>query len=73
MVEDDRTLSGKQIISAGDWADCYICEQIFKRKRLTKRYCSNCHNAFCEGEHGNFEGGRVAVCVRCFSSTSIKK
>lgn len=59
--------SGKEIIDEGDWANCKISETIFKRKRLTKRYCFHCHSGFCEGEHGTFEGKKFAVCINCYN------
>lgn len=73
MNNVNTNLSGKEIIYSGEWAYCHICEHIFKRKRETKRYCSHCHNAFCEGEHGNFEGGRIGLCVICFSIPNNQK
>ncbi len=47
------------------WVPCRICQEVFLRIRLTKRYCATCKRAFCEGEHGNFAGRGVAVCVQC--------
>lgn len=43
---------------------CRICEVVFKRLRLTLRYCNSCGTAFCEGEHGSFAAG-VGTCIRC--------
>ena len=63
-------MDDKEKINEGDWVNCYICEQVFKRKRETKRYCNDCKRGFCEGEHGTFEGGKVAYCVKC---RSLKK
>jgi hypothetical protein len=54
-------------IKAGEAAACHICAHVFKRIRFTWRYCNECHKAFCEGEHGTFEGGKVGVCVRCYN------
>ena len=48
------------------WVPCRICRQIFLRLRLTARYCATCSRGFCEGEHGNFVGRGVGVCVRCY-------
>ncbi len=59
----------KEIISKGEWADCYICKNVFLRLRKTKRYCNTCKTAFCEGEHGSFSGGTVGVCVLCNSNS----
>lgn len=56
----------KHIITVDkEWADCYICEDVFLRKRKTKRYCNSCDKGFCEGEHGSFTGGRVGICLIC--------
>ena len=66
-MSEPNEKSGKQIIEEGGWAECYICRGVFKRKRETARYCKHCEKGFCEGEHGTFEGGRFAVCIRCYS------
>jgi hypothetical protein len=57
----------ERIIAGEPWVECYICREIFKRKRETARYCNICGHGFCEGEHGTFEGGRFGLCVRCYS------
>lgn len=44
----------KERIAKGQWANCWICEKVFQRKRETRRYCSVCERGFCEGEHGSF-------------------
>lgn len=58
------TESGKDLIESGNWAMCWICETVFRRKRETKRYCSKCLRGWCEGEHGNFayNTGKCIVC-----------
>lgn len=56
--------TARQIIEAGDWANCWICEEVFARKRETRRYCSKCDRGFCEGEHGNFSRG-TGHCIIC--------
>ena len=56
--------TAKQLIENGEWADCYICSDAFRRRRQTKRYCHTCEQGFCEGEHGNFAYG-VGKCVIC--------
>ena len=58
--------SGKEIIQRGEWADCFICAGVYKRRRQTARYCLHCKRAFCEGEHGTFEGKGFGVCVKCY-------
>jgi len=37
------------------WVPCRICWRLFERLRLTARYCHQCHEGFCEGEHGRFD------------------
>ena len=54
----------KKIMDDGVWVPCRICEEIFLRLRLTKRYCNTCKRAFCEGEHGNFAGRGPAACIQ---------
>ena len=54
----------KKIMDDGVWVPCRICEEIFLRIRLTRRYCNTCKRAFCEGEHGGFSGRGPAVCVQ---------
>jgi len=62
--DTDQAKIGREV-----WVPCRICWGIFERVRLTARYCNNCGRGFCEGEHGSFAGGRVAMCVRCYSRT----
>ena len=47
MTDEDR-------IKAGEWVPCRLCEDAFRRKRETRRFCHICPQAACEGEHGNF-------------------
>ena len=61
-----QSKSDKERIESGEWVTCYICEHVFKRKRETARYCYHCHQGFCEGEHGTFEGGKIGVCIKCY-------
>ena len=68
-----RKRAGKALIEADTWASCWICESIFRRKRETFRYCIDCSDGFCEGEHGTFahRRGRVNVgrCILCIGKT----
>jgi hypothetical protein len=57
-------MTDKDLIDAGEWVPCRICESAFRRKRETKRYCGKCLNATCEGEHGNFAYNQF-TCVIC--------
>ena len=56
--------TAEERIKAGNWANCWICESVFQRRRETRRYCSKCHRGFCEGEHGNFayQTGKCVIC-----------
>ncbi len=56
--------TAKELIEQGEWADCWICYEVFRRRRQTLRYCHNCERGFCEGEHGNFSRG-VGTCIVC--------
>ena len=55
----------EKILEKRPWVNCYICEEIFLRKRETKRYCNTCERGFCEGEHGSFAGRKVGHCIVC--------
>lgn len=66
-MKDDKTK-----IEAGEWAQCWICEKVFRRKRETLRYCHKCQRGFCEGEHGNFAHG-VGKCVVCGATKADKE
>ena len=65
----EECLTGKQLIEDGEWATCYICEAVFRRKRETLRYCGTCHHGYCEGEHGSFAAFSAqrgpAQCIIC--------
>jgi hypothetical protein len=56
--------SDKERIESGEWADCWICSAVFRRRRQTLRYCYKCKRGFCEGEHGNFSRN-VGTCIVC--------
>ena len=60
---DDRR-NDRQKIESGIAVPCRICENAFRRLRLTLRYCIQCNHGFCDGEHGNFAPGR-GRCVQC--------
>jgi hypothetical protein len=46
------------------WVPCRICWTVFARVRLTARYCNQCLQGFCDGEHGNMPGGS-GICLVC--------
>jgi hypothetical protein len=60
---------GQHIIDQGEWADCWICEDVFRRRTQTKRYCAKCQRAFCEGWHGSLARG-YGTCIICLQQTS---
>lgn len=55
-MNENEPRTAKERIETGEWVHCRLCEVIFKRKRETMRYCHQCGDAFCEGEHGTFDG-----------------
>ena len=68
-----KKLTDKEKILNGEWVECYICSQIFYRKRETGLYCSTCERGFCIGEHGTFLHGNVGCCLGCNSSILKKE
>lgn len=66
--------SDKEIIMDDDWADCWICATVFRRRRQTQRYCGSptCERGACEGEHGSFSSGRLFLCVACQLRSNMK-
>jgi hypothetical protein len=52
-------------IAEGIGVPCRICDSVFRRIRVTWRYCAACHHGFCEGEHGSFARGGRGTCVQC--------
>jgi hypothetical protein len=66
--DEDRT--DKDKIEDEIAVPCRLCENAFRRLRLTLRYCMQCQRGFCDGEHGNFLiTGRppkaIGRCVQC--------
>jgi hypothetical protein len=61
----DKENDDKKKIDAGIAVPCRLCENAFRRLRLTLRYCMTCKRGFCEGEHGNFAPKTRAQCVQC--------
>ena len=64
-------MKDKDLIESGEWVPCRICEDTFRRKRETRRYCASCLNAACEGEHGNFAYTSF-TCVICSIQNDYK-
>jgi hypothetical protein len=63
-----RSPTGENLIDQDEWADCWICEDIFRRRTQTKRYCAKCHRGFCEGWHGSLARG-YGTCIICEKTT----
>jgi hypothetical protein len=61
----DANHTDAEKINAGIAVPCRICETVFRRLRLTVRYCAVCNKGFCEGEHGTFAIRPRATCVQC--------
>ena len=64
-------MTDKEKIFNGEWVNCYICEEVFKRERKTKRYCNKCERGICEGEHGTFQGGKIFLCLEHYKFKNI--
>ena len=62
--------TSEQRIDQGEWADCWLCESVFRRRTQTRRYCAKCHRGFCEGWHGSLDRG-YGTCVICLEKTSL--
>ena len=56
--------TAKDKIDAGEWAECWVCDEVFREKRQTARYCKLCEGGFCR-EHGSFAYGGFGTCLRC--------
>jgi len=61
-----------EVIKAGGWVNCWICETVFRRRRETRRYCYTCKRGFCEGEHGSF-ASKPARCIVCGAKKEDKE
>lgn len=64
--------SAKERIEEGKWADCWLCTEVFRRRRQTARYCQWCERGFCEGEYGSFAYGK-GTCLICGARKADKK
>jgi hypothetical protein len=54
----------REMIVQTGWVNCWVCEEVFRRRRETARYCQHCDRGFCEGEHGTFHGrGTCIICA----------
>ena len=62
---DENDTDRQKIDGIGVWVPCRICENAFRRLRLTKRYCATCQAGACEGEHMNFADNGRGRCIQC--------
>jgi hypothetical protein len=58
----DQNNTDEQRINNDQFVPCRICEAVFGRITLTRRYCAECHKGFCEGQHGTFVRHR-GICI----------
>ena len=65
-TDSDSTEIAQDLINQGEWANCWICEGVFRRRTQTKLFCTVCHRGFCEGWHGNFALGQ-GTCLICIA------
>ena len=56
---------GKEAIEDDKWVACVLCEDMLREHRLTFRYCSVCHNGYCQQAHGSFFLKGPARCIVC--------
>lgn len=62
---NEKANDEKKITVQDKWVPCRICEDVYRRVRLTARYCNKCKKAFCEGEHGTFSSRVAGECLIC--------
>jgi hypothetical protein len=63
------TRTDREKIEAGEWGECWICREVFRRRTETLRYCKKCGRGWCEGWHGNFSRG-FGLCIICGRKSS---
>ena len=61
----DPTDPDRVKIERGMAVPCRMCERLFHRVRLSRRYCACCDRAFCEEEHGGTALGGRGSCIEC--------
>lgn len=70
-ADNRKSFPGNQDrVDQGEWADCWICSDVFRRRTQTRRYCAKCHRGFCEGWHGSLDRG-YGTCVICWADTDL--
>jgi hypothetical protein len=65
-----RSQSGENLVEQGEWVNCWLCEDVFRRRTQTKRTCAKCHRGFCEGWHGSLDRG-YGTCVICWADQDV--
>ena len=56
-MEPDSTDVGQDLIEQDEWANCWLCEGVFRRRTQTKRYCTMCHRASARDGTGILPSG----------------
>jgi hypothetical protein len=44
-----RSQSGESLVDQGEWVNCWVCEDVFRRRIQTKRTCAKCRRGFVKG------------------------
>ena len=65
-----RSRSGESLVEQGEWVNCWVCEDVFRRRIQTKRTCAKCRRGFCEGWHGSLDRG-YGTCVICWADQDL--
>jgi len=65
-----RSQSGENLVEQGEWINCWLCEDVFRRRTQTKRTCAKCHRGFCEGWHGSLDRG-YETCLICWADQEV--
>lgn len=70
-VSNRKSSPGNQgRVDQDEWADCWICAAVFRRRTQTRRNCAKCHRGFCEGWHGSLDRG-YGTCIICWADTDL--
>lgn len=64
-------MSDKDAIDRGEPAHCRICERVFRRVRLSWRYCAECGESFCEGEARKFRCPRAGALPHLLAAAEL--
>ena len=69
--DTQRSQSGENLVQQGEWVNCWLCEDVFRRRTQTKRTCAKCHRGFCEGWHGSLDRG-YGTCLICWADQDVE-